>query len=165
MQHVEPVVVSPNRKNIRFTVLRADKELNCFNWLVSLLLETKGEAPFTIIFCRTVNDIVSLLTHFLLKLERSGVFVDGDEPVHDSCLLGVFYSQTPVQHKESITSSFEGLGGKVRLVLASTSLSMGVDFPHVQYVVHYGPSRDLTSHLQEAGRAGRDGKQAFHVTV
>ena len=67
--------------------------------------------------------------------------------------------------KKSVTSSFEGLHGKVRLVFASTSLSMGVDFPHVRYVIHYGPSRNLTSHLQEVGRGGRDGKQAFHLTI
>lgn len=42
---------------------------------------------------------------------------------------------------------------------------MGVDFNHVQYVVHYGPSKNLTSHLQEAGRAGRVGREAFHMTV
>lgn len=42
---------------------------------------------------------------------------------------------------------------------------MGVDLPHVKYVVHYGPSKNLTSHLQEAGRAGRDGDEAYHVTV
>ncbi|KAJ7331117.1 hypothetical protein OS493_020819 [Desmophyllum pertusum] len=42
---------------------------------------------------------------------------------------------------------------------------MGVDFQHVKYVVHYGPSNNLTGHLQEAGRAGRDGEEAYHITV
>ena len=64
MGRINHIVVSPNKNNIRFTVLRADKELHCFDWLVRLLLERKEETPFTIIFCKTVNDIVSLLTHF-----------------------------------------------------------------------------------------------------
>ena len=165
MGRINHIVVSLNKNNIRFTVLRADKEIHCFDWLVHLLLERKEETLFTIIFCKTVNDIVSLLTHFFMRLGTTGSYTDGDEPAHERCLLGVYYSQTPKNHKESVTSSFEGLHGKVRLVFASTSLSMGVDFPHVRYVIHYGPSRNLTSHLQETGRGGRDGKQAFHLTI
>ena len=30
-------------------------------------------------------------------------------------------------------------------------------------MIHYGPAPDLRSHLQEAGRAGRDGRQSFNV--
>ena len=160
-----PIIVSPNKDNIRFTVAQADKKLYCFNWLLQLLREKKGDAPFTIIFCKTVNDIVSLLTYFLMKLEYSGLYIDGEGPPHERCLLGVYYSQTPTHHKDHITSSFEGKSGHVRVVFATTSLSMGVDFPFVKYVVHYGPSNNLTSHLQEAGRAGRNGQQAYNITV
>ena len=42
---------------------------------------------------------------------------------------------------------------------------MGVDFPCVAYVVHFAPSRDLVSHLQEAGRTGRDGKSQAHNVI
>ena len=58
------ITVSPNKDNIRFSVLQADKQLHCFNWLLSLLRNKKENTPFTIIFCKTVNDIVSLLTFF-----------------------------------------------------------------------------------------------------
>ena len=163
--NLKPIVVSPNKDNIRFSVLKADKSMHCFDWLVEVLKEKKENTPFTIIFCKTVNDIVSVLTFFLMKLGQSGLYIDGECPKHERCLLGVYYSQTPQKHKDSVTSSFEGLSGNVRVVCASTSLSMGVDFKHVQYVVHYGPSKNLTSHLQEAGRAGRDGREAFHITV
>ena len=159
------ITVSPNKDNIRFSVLQADKQLHCFNWLLSLLRIEKENTPFTIIFCKTVNDIVSLLTFFLMKLGNSGLYVNGEGPIHERCLLGVYYSQTPKRHKDYVTSSFEGVSGNVRVVLATTSLSMGVDFPHVKYVIHYGPSNNLTSHLQEAGRGGRDGNQAYHITV
>ena len=160
-----PIVVSPNKDNIRFTVVKANSKLHCFDWLLKILKEKKDQTPFTIIFCKTVNDIVSVLTFFLMELGQSGVYVEGEGPIGEKCLLGVYYSQTPQSHKDCITKSFEGLSGHVRVVFASTSLSMGVDFPHVKYVVHYGPSKNLTSHLQEAGRAGRDGHEAYHVTV
>lgn len=121
------ITVSPNKDNIRFSVLQADKQLHCFDWLLSLLRNEKENTPFTIIFCKTVNDIVSLLTFFLMKLGNSGLYVDGEGPIHERCLLGVYYSQTPKRHKDYVTSSFEGVSGNVRVVLATTSLSMGVD--------------------------------------
>lgn len=126
--NLKPIVVSPNKDNIRFSVLKADKSMHCFDWLVEVLKEKKENTPFTIIFCKTVNDIVSVLTFFLMKLGQSGLYIDGECPKHERCLLGVYYSQTPQKHKDSVTSSFEGLSGNVRVVCASTSLSMGVDF-------------------------------------
>lgn len=78
-----------------------------------------------------------------------------------------YYSQTPQKHKDSVTSSFEGLSGNVRVVCASTSLSMGVRWLQTCSVccALWVFQEPLTSHLQEAGRAGRDGREAFYITV
>ena len=103
-----PIVVSPNNDNIRFTVTKVENKLHCFNWIIKNLEEKKGDAPFVIMFCKTVNDIVSVLTLFLMKLGQTGIYVEGDGPLHERCLLGVYYSQTPQSHKNDITSSFEG---------------------------------------------------------
>ena len=91
-------------------------------------------------------------------------YLHGTEAPPQRCLVGVYYSATPESAKERICSSFSG-SGKARVVIASTSLSMGIDFPHVRYVIHFGPGRTLTDHLQQAGRAGRDSKQAFNVIL
>ena len=158
-----PIVVSPNKDNIRFSVHQADSDLSCLNWLVSMIEKQKDLTPYTIIFCQTVNDIVCILSFLLMKLGARGAYIDGEGPASKRRLLGVYYSQTPKSQKDAITYSFEGKSGSVRVIIASSSLSMGVDFPNVQYVIHYGPSRTLTGQLQEAGRAGRDGKQAFNI--
>ena len=55
--------------------------------------------------------------------------------------------------------------GQVRIVIATSALGMGVNFPDIRYVVHIGPSRSLIDHIQEAGRAGRDGKQAHNIIL
>ena len=88
MKSGDLIIVSPNKDNIRFTVLQADKQFLCFNWLLSLLREEKQNTPLSI-FCKTVNDIVSLLTYILMKLGNSGLYVDGEGPIHERCLLGV----------------------------------------------------------------------------
>ena len=42
---------------------------------------------------------------------------------------------------------------------------MGVNFPDVRYVVHWGPARNLLEHHQQAGRAGRDGSRSDIVVI
>ena len=157
------LVISPNKENIRFSVMECDKTFNCFNWLVDMLKEKKADAPHTIIFCHTVNDIVLVLSTLFMKLGNDA-YLEGTDPVSDRCILGVYYSATPDSEKNRVTNSFT-VSGKARVVIASSSLSMGVDFPHVKYVIHFGPGRTLTDHLQQAGRAGRDSQNAYSIIM
>ena len=157
------VLISPNKENIRFTVTEADKRFSCLDWLFALLKSKREDSPFAIIFCHTVSDIVLVLSTLLMKL-GDDAYLNGPEPPPDRCLLGVYYSATPDNVKTRISSSFSG-NGKARVVIASTSLSMGVDFPHVKYVIHFGPGRSLTDHLQQAGRAGRDSRPAYNIIL
>lgn len=162
LKNPKQVVISPNNDNIRYTVLAADKQLGCFNWLVELMKKEKLNTPHTIIFCHTVSDIVTIFSMLLMKLGKDA-YIEGSLPHNKRCLVGVYYSATPESMKERISNFFGGKEGHERVVIASTSLSMGVDYPNVRYVIHFGPGRSLTDHLQQAGRAGRDAKPAYNI--
>lgn len=49
------------------------------------------------------------------------------------------------------------LGNKLPIMVCTSAFGMGVDKPDVRWVVHYGPTDNLESYYQQAGRAGRDG--------
>lgn len=78
-------------------------------------------------------------------------------------LVGVHHSLTLPKYKSRVSLSFKENVGQVRIVIATSALSMGVNFPDIRYVVHIGPSRTVVDHIQEAGCAGRDGSQAHIV--
>jgi uncharacterized protein YaaR (DUF327 family) len=42
---------------------------------------------------------------------------------------------------------------------------MGVNFPDIRYIINWGPARNLLDQLQEAGRAGRDGKTSHAIIL
>ena len=42
---------------------------------------------------------------------------------------------------------------------------MGVNFPDVRMIVHYGPPREMEEFVQQIGRAGRDGKTSKAVLL
>ncbi len=100
------IVVSPNKNNIRFTIVKADKHLNSLNWLVEMIKDKKEQTPFTLIFCHVVNDIVFIMSFLLNKLGSSGLYVKGHSPEQQCCLIGVYYSQTPESLKNTLTTSF-----------------------------------------------------------
>ncbi len=47
--------------------------------------------------------------------------------------------------------------GEIDAIIATISLSMGLDVPNIKGVVHYNFPKYLETYIQQIGRAGRNG--------
>lgn len=129
------------RKNLAYMVFY---EENKQARLLKIIRTTKGSG---IIYVRSRKKTVEV-ADFLTK---SGI------------PAGFYHAgMTPVQRNKSQES---WISNKVRVMVATNAFGMGIDKPDVRFVVHLDIPDNLEAYFQEAGRAGRDGKQAYAVIL
>lgn len=107
-----------------------------------LLTELQKESGATLVYAtlqRTVDRLVAFL-------QKEGIAARG------------YHAGLPDSMR---TATLEGfLDGKIRIIIATIAFGMGVDKADIRRVIHYNLPASPEAYLQEAGRAGRDGKPA-----
>lgn len=67
--------------------------------------------------------------------------------------------------KERDQIQHDWIKGETKVIVATNAFGMGVDKGDVRLVVHYDLPPGIEDYYQEAGRAGRDGKEAYCIIV
>lgn len=67
--------------------------------------------------------------------------------------------------KELIMQIFRANKSILRVLIATTAFSMGIDFPDIHQIYHWRAPSDVEQYLQEIGRAGREGKSSHAILI
>ncbi len=92
---------------------------------------------------------------------------DSEEIAAWFCSLGyrtaAYHAGLSATQRRKIESNW--LSGETQFAVCTSAFGMGINKPHVPWVVHFQTPQFLSEYLQEVGRAGRNGKRADILTL
>lgn len=142
-------------KRIEITTLIPD-EIESFPWaghlgtrLVERVARQIGEGGTTLLFTNTRNQT----EHWFQQLSGLGMFPEGELALHHGSL-----------DREERGVVEAGLReGKLRCVVCTSSLDLGVDFSPVDQVIQVGSPKGIARLTQRAGRAGHSPNEVSRI--
>lgn len=74
-----------------------------------------------------------------------------------------YHGGLPPAERHQVQEHF--MQGELEVVVATSAFGMGVDKAEIRFVLHYDHPDSLEAYAQEAGRAGRDGREAYAILL
>jgi ATP-dependent DNA helicase RecQ len=139
MRNPRIIATSPHRSNLAFDVLHCSSGAR-LRALVRLALRVRRPG---IIYCSTTRDVDEIFT----VLQRFGV------PSYR------YHGKMSPPERTRNQDGFMARGRRTVMV-ATNAFGLGIDKHDIRYVMHYQSPASLEQYVQEAGRAGRDGRRA-----
>lgn len=129
------------RPNLAYIVRRTEDKLNT-------LLYILGKVPGTaIVYTRSRKQTKEAA----LFLQQAGISAD--------------FFHAGLNREEKAIRQHCWKNNECRVIVATNAFGMGIDKPDVRLVVHLDMPGSLEEYFQEAGRAGRDSRKAFAVSL
>jgi ATP-dependent DNA helicase RecQ len=139
MRTPQIIASSPHRANLAFEILltSGNERLRAMTRL-SQRLRRPG-----IIYCATTKAVDDL--YGALRLLRM--------PVHR------YHGRMGAKERNAEQELYMKHGRRT-IMVATSAFGLGIDKPDIRYILHYQSPASLEQYVQEAGRAGRDGRKA-----
>ncbi len=129
------------RKNLIFQAINSDDKLNK---LIRIVQDFHGSG---IIYVRSRKNAREIAE----ELQRNRI--------------SSTYYHAGLDHTRRDKRQNDWTNGTIRIIVATNAFGMGIDKADVRFVLHYDIPDSIESYFQEAGRAGRDDKDASTILL
>jgi ATP-dependent DNA helicase RecQ len=129
------------RENLTYFVF---KEENKLNRLLQIVSRTPGSGIIYVRRRRKTKELAEFL-------QRNKISAD------------FYHAGLTIKEREEKQNRWKT--NKVKVIVATNAFGMGIDKPDVRFVVHTDIPDNVEAYFQEAGRGGRDEKQAYAILL
>ena len=75
----------------------------------------------------------------------------------------MYHAKITESQKTTLIGSFSASNWNCHVLIATIAFGMGINIPDIQWVIHYGPSKNIEEYVQESVRGGHDGNRCHAV--
>ncbi len=129
------------RKNLTYLVIKEEDKMKR---LLKIIAKVNGSGIVYVRSRRQTKEIAELLLKNKIKAN---------------------YYHAGLDRKTRVQRQSDWMNEEIRIIVATNAFGMGIDKPNVRLVIHLDLPDCLEAYFQEAGRAGRDEKQAYAVLL
>lgn len=153
LKQLDLKVLSPSPDLINISYESLNKKM------YDLVDELIQQHKTTLIFTNTRSGTERVVHHLKTKFPKNYHAVDEDDPTKITSLIGAHHSSLSKEHRFMIENALRE--GRLRAVVCSTSLELGIDIGFIDLVILLGSPKSVARALQRVGRSGHQ----LHATT
>lgn len=97
---------------------------------------------------------MSLVLHTVIWTKKLGQEQYAGDSIPENRIFAQYHYSYTERMKRYIVNEICKETSKIRFVLATVALGMGLNAPNIRRIIHYKPPTTIEKYFQETGRAG-----------